>query len=119
MCAPLRSTLMASRSGLVVFECGASSGEAEGIMWSIPLLPHLTVSSRGREKEPASREIGPDFRTRSTAGLSGPVDRRKLSKKLTAAHSGSSVLRIAEDGAVAVHYLPRTFEELPELESVA
>lgn len=110
--------MMLSSPGLV-FEGSDLGGEAGCIMWSIPLLPHLAASNRGRKEEPASREQVEFRRTQSTKSLSGPVGRRKLSDKLTVAHSGSTGLRIAEDGAVDVYHLPRAFEELPEMASAA
>lgn len=82
-------------------------------------LPRLTASHQDREEEPASHEEAEFRRTQSTHGLSGPSGRKKASEKLTAAHSGSSVLRTAEDEPVAVYYLPRAFEELLEMEGVA
>lgn len=82
-------------------------------------LPHLTASPRGREEEPVSCEEGQFRRTQSTHGFSGPVGRRKHSQKLTAAHSGSRTLRIAEDEPVAVYYEPGAFEELRKLEEAA
>lgn len=88
-------------------------------MWSTSPLPCLTASHRGRNEGHASRQEGQIRRTQSTERVSGPTDRRKLSRKLTKAHSGSTALRITEDELVGVCYLPRAFEGLPELEEDA
>ena len=82
-------------------------------------LSHLAASHQGREEDPDLREEGQFRRTQSTHGFSGPVGRRKHSQKLTAAHSGSRTLRIAEDEPVAVYYEPGAFEELRKLEEAA
>lgn len=116
MCPPRTSGPAVSRLGLVVFEEEDFRGEGESIIWSVSPLPCLTASCQGHNEGSAQREEGQIRRTQSTKDTSGPVGRRRVSGKLTAAHSGSRTLRIAEDDAVAVHYLPRTFAELQELE---
>lgn len=81
---------------------------------------------------PPPRSLPPGPRRRPRFARGGPISphtvharpfrsvvRRKLSQKLTAAHSGSRTLRIAEDEPVAVYYEPGAFEELRKLEEAA
>ena len=103
---------------LVVFD-EDSVGEAESIMYLSRPLPRLTASHQGRDEDQASCEQVEFRRTQSTQSFSGTHGRKKASEKLTKAHSGSSDLKTAEDEPVAVYYLPRAFEELPEMEGAA
>ena len=65
------------------------------------------------------REEGEFRRSQSTEGVSGSRGREEGSRKLTAAHSGSVALRIAEDEAMAVYYEPNAFRDLREPEEAA
>ena len=106
-------------SGLAGFEQRGFGGKAGCIISPYRPLSRLTASHHSRKASPALREEAEFRRSLSTEGVSGPVDRRKLSQKLTAAHSGSTGLRVAEDEPVAVYYEPRACEQWPELEEAA
>lgn len=82
-------------------------------------LSHLAASHQGREEDPDLREEGQFRRTQSTHGFSGTSCRKKASEKLTAAHSSSRALRIAENEPVVVYYRPSASEESQELEEAA
>lgn len=82
-------------------------------------LPHLAASHRDHEEGPVWCEVGQIRRTQSAEALSGSRGREKLRERLTKARSGSKALSISEDEPVAVYYLPRAFEQLPELKEAA
>lgn len=101
--------------GLVVFEEKSSWGKAKGIITLSRPSSCLTDSTRGRDEGHSLREQGQIRRTQQSArGVSGSR-RENSSRKLTAAHSGSTGLRVAEDQTVAVCYEPRAFENFEDV----
>lgn len=106
-------------AGFVALGEDGSEGKVRGIMWRLAPLHRLSDSLPGRDEEAPFYEQGAAGRTNFRVSLSGSRLGEKVSQKLTAAHRGSRALRIAENGAVAFHYLPRAFKELPELEGAS
>lgn len=72
----------------------------------------LGASNDSRNEDPFSREEGQNRHAQTAKSLSGTSGGRKVTRKLTEAHSGSTRLKIAEAGSIAAHYPPRAFEDL-------